>query len=236
MRNRIVMLKHETAPFNDRAGDELERRGYKIDWRTPFDDGKPLGNISDDVAGTLIYGGPYCITDVPHMAFMQDELRWIENCMKANVPVLGFCQGAQMIAHILGAAVGPGTNGQYEFGYYPLSPTKQGQGFIPEGLYVTQAHFHTFDIPTGATHLARSALYENQAFSYGTSIFGFQFHAEITPAGFARWQDEHWGDNYFGKPGAQTRDEQDQLSVLHDAAQDKWFREFIASVFPIAEG
>ena len=200
MRNRIVMLKHEAKPFNDRAGDALAKRGYRIDWRTPFDDGKPLGDPDNDIAGTIVYGGPYCVADATKTPFMQDELRWMEACMNADVPVLGFCQGAQMIAHILGANVGPGHHGQYEFGYYPIFPTDHGRGFIPDDLYVAQAHFHTFEIPRGAVHLARSALYENQAFSYGKNVFGLQFHAEITIAGFNRWQDEHWGDEYFGKP------------------------------------
>lgn len=231
MRNRVVMLKHEVAPFNDRAGDALAKHGYVIDWRTPFNDGKPIGALDDDVAGTIVYGGPYCVDDAPSFPFMRDELRWMEDCMNAGIPVLGFCQGAQMIAHILGAAVGPAEHGQYEFGYYPLFPTKQGSAFVPDGLYVAQAHFHTFDIPRDAIHLAKSNLYENQAFSYGENVVGLQFHAEITRAGFKRWQDEHWGE-YFGKPGAQTREEQDRLATLHDDAQDRWFRAFIDSLFP----
>lgn len=234
MRDRIVMLKHEVEPFNDRAGDALAKRGYIIDWRTPFDDGKPIGALDDDVAGTIVYGGPYRVADAPSLPFYRDELRWMEDCMKADVPVLGFCQGAQMIAHILGAAVGPAAHGHYEFGYYPVFPTAQGMAFIPAGLHVAQAHFHTFDIPRGAVHLARSALFENQAFSYGDNVFGLQFHAEITRDGFSRWQDEHWGE-YYGKPGAQTREEQDRLAAQHDAAQDHWFRNFIAAQFPVIE-
>jgi len=43
-------------------------------------------------------------------------------------------------------------------------------------------HWHgdTFDLPPGATRLASSRLYENQAFRVGTRAYGLQFHPEIT--------------------------------------------------------
>ena len=227
----IVMLKHESAPFNDRAGDELTRLGYQIEWRTPFADGRPLGLPDEAVAGTIIYGGPYCVADAPDLPFLADEMRWIEACMATDMPVIGFCQGAQMIAAIAGAWVGLGDHDQHEFGYYPIYPTAQAGNFLTAPLHVTQAHFHTFGIPSGATHLARSDLYENQAFLLGNRIYGFQFHAEITIQGFQRWQDEFWGDDFYGQPGAQDRATQDRLAIEHDAAQDAWFRAFIRSQF-----
>jgi len=36
----------------------------------------------------------------------------------------------------------------------------------------------------------------------------------------------------YDKPGAQTREEQDRLMVLHDAAQAAWFNGFLRKLFP----
>ena len=83
---------------------------------------------------------------------------------------------------------------------------------------------------TGATLLARSALYAHQAFRYGRSTYGLQFHAEVTPAIFRRWQTDH-APRYTGKPGVQHKDEQDRSIECHDPAQHAWFTGFLDRLF-----
>ena len=138
-------------------------------------------------------------------------------------------QGAQSIAHVLGARCGPKQGEPHEFGYYPIRPTEAGKRFFPEELHVCQSHFHEFAIPDGAERLASSVVFPNQAMRYGATTFGFQFHPEVTRAGFRRWQDRDWAA--FGKPGAQTRDEQDRLGSQHDPAQHDWFMRFLDRLF-----
>ncbi len=234
--SRVVLITHNHTKRDDRASQQLAELGYTLDWKTPCE-GDVIGDFTDDVAGTVVYGGKYCISDIPTLPFMQQEMHWLEACMKASVPVLGACQGAQMIAHLLGAEVGPAASGNYEFGYYRITPTQAGAGFLPaDGLYVTQAHFHEFQIPQSAVHLARSEQFENQAFRYSTNVFGFQFHAEVARPQFERWQNGSWGKEMYSKPGAQTKEQQNRLGELHDAAMDSWFRSFITDLFPPAQG
>jgi GMP synthase (glutamine-hydrolysing) len=152
--------------------------------------------------------------------------------MAAGIPLLGLCQGAQQIARVLGAEVGPYDQPVHEFGYYPISPTPEGRDFLPETLKMTQAHFHTFAIPEGAVHLASSPMYPNQAFRYGDSTYGFQFHPECTIEGFRRWQANAWAP--YGKPGVQTRAEQDALMLEADARQADWFYGFLRKLFGTA--
>ena len=123
--------------------------------------------------------------------------------------MLGICLGAQLLAHELGAPVGPHPAGYHEFGYYELFPTAAGRDEIPVGLHVTQSHYHEFGLPAGATLLARSALYPRQAFRYGRNAYGFQFHAEVTRDIFRRWQSEH-GVHFTGKPGVAGKEQQDR--------------------------
>ncbi|NEV64575.1 hypothetical protein [Thiorhodococcus minor] len=55
-------------------------------------------------------------------------------------------------------------------------------------------HWHgctTFDLPAGATRLASSAVYPNQAFGYRDNVLALQFHLEVEP--------EALESRYFGR-------------------------------------
>jgi GMP synthase (glutamine-hydrolysing) len=64
---------------------------------------------------------------------------------------------------------------------------------------------------------------------YGETSFAFQFHAEVTRAGLKRWQNNP--DAAYGKPGAQSREQQDRLVATHDPAQGAWFTAFLDKLF-----
>ncbi len=221
---KLVLVRHDHGPRDDRVSTYAYANGFEVDYRHPFA-GETLPAVDETVAGAVFFGGKYEVYQTAKYPFLKDEARLIEACMAKGLPVLGICQGAQQIAHTLGAEVGPPASGVHEFGYYPLTPTAEGSGVVPEGLHVTQAHFHTFGIPSGAVRLAGSELYPNQAFSVGPNVFALQFHPEVTIEGFRRWQAAPWAA--YGKPGAQSREEQDRLMMAHDAAQAEWFYAFL---------
>jgi len=228
MTSRYVLIRHGNGPADDRVATFFAQTGATVDTRYPFD-GDEIGCVDETVAGTVVYGGPYVVTETDKHPFLNDEARWIEDCMKHDLPVLGLCQGAQHIAQILGADGGPLPGEPHEFGYYPIYATPQGQNYLPEVLHVTQCHFHGFDVPRGAELLASGDPFPNQAFRYGERTFAFQFHPEVTVDGFRRWQSADWA--YYGKPGAQTKEQQTELAELHDAAQHDWFMAFLGELF-----
>jgi GMP synthase (glutamine-hydrolysing) len=228
MTNRILHIKHNDSPNEDRTASHLAARGFALEWRRPFA-GDALPATPDGLAGLIVHGGSQPVPEADRYPFLRDEMRLIGHCLKADLPVLGICLGAQLLAHELGAAVGPHPQGYHEFGYYELTPTEAGRALIPPGLHVTQSHYHQFDLPVGATLLARSALFERQAFRFGNRAYGFQFHAEATPAIFRRWQGADWA--YYGKLGVPSREQQDRDMVAHDAAQHHWFTGFLDRLF-----
>jgi GMP synthase (glutamine-hydrolysing) len=228
LRKRVVLVRHGDDPPDDRVVTFLVENGFVPDIRKPFS-GDLLGDVGADVAGSVVYGGKYNVFETDHHPFLDEEYRWIAACMAAGVPLLGICQGAQQIAYHLGAAVGPAEGEPHEFGYYQLQPTEAGRAIVPDGLFVTQAHFHTFALPEGAELLAGSATFPHQAFRWGAKTYALQFHPEVTIEGFRRWQAAPWA--FYGKPGAQTRAEQDRLMYAHDAAQAEWFNGFLGKLF-----
>lgn len=228
MGKRVVLVRHGNEPADDRIVTWLGREGFEIDSRKPFD-GHLLGEPDEDLAGTVIYGGNFNVYETDTHGFLNEEYRWIEACLNADIPMLGICQGAQQIAYHLGAWAGAPKMECFEFGYYRVDPEPSEPGFMPGPMWVTQAHFHTFDLPEGATRLASNHNYTNQAFRYGDKVFGLQFHPEVTVAGFQRWQDAKW--NAYGRPGVQDREEQTRLMHQHDSAQAAWIHGFLNRLF-----
>ena len=224
MGQRVISVRHGDEPLDDRATSWLEKAGYTVDTRRPFR-GEALGVPGEELAATVIYGGPYNVYETDRHPFLRDEYRWIDGCLQAGVKVLGICQGAQMIAHHHGAWAGPRTQEFFEFGYYEITPAKEANDFLTKPLTVCQAHYHTFDLPDGAVRLAGNANYDNQAFRMGESVYGVQFHPEVTETGFRRWQVQK--AYAYARPGAQTRDEQDRLLDEHDATMGLWFESFL---------
>jgi GMP synthase-like glutamine amidotransferase len=134
----------------------------------------------------VIMGGPMGVHDEDRFPWLAMEKRFIEKAMNEGKAVLGICLGAQLIADVLGAKVYP--NRTREIGWFPIELTAAGRrsplfGFLPERLEVFHWHGDTFDLPTGAVHIARSEACSNQAFVHNERIIGLQFHMESTLEG-----------------------------------------------------
>ncbi len=146
-----------------------------------------------DISGyeaLIILGGPMNIgqeSDYPHL---ETEKSVIKEAIKLNIPILGICLGAQLIASALGAPVYPATVN--EIGWCQLNATKAGQtnpvvNLFTESQKIFQWHGYTFDLPQGAELLVTGEEVTNQAFRYGSNVYGFQFHLEANLPLIQRW-------------------------------------------------
>jgi GMP synthase (glutamine-hydrolysing) len=184
-----------------------------------------LPQTLDRHAGVIIFGGPMSVND--EESWLRREIGWIEVPLKAQKPFLGICLGAQMLARHLGHCVRPHPQGRVEVGYYPIHPTEQGRQIcpcrFPERVY--QWHVEGFELPCGATLLAKGQDFEAQAFRYGETAFGFQFHPEATLATICRWS-LACGER-TALPGAHPRHRHLQGWLRHDAAVARWSEAFL---------
>lgn len=178
---RLHYFQH--VPFEGLAGIErwAVKEGLQIS-RTRFFEDDPLPKL-EDIDLLVIVGGPMSVNDERDYPWLADEKHFIDRAIRAGKPVLGICLGAQMIASVLGAKVY--RNKEKEIGWFPVELTKAGRESCLRviGKRRTVFHWHgeTFDLPSGARHLAKSAVCRNQAFQYGDSVIGLQFHLEMTP-------------------------------------------------------
>jgi GMP synthase-like glutamine amidotransferase len=129
----------------------------------------------------IVMGGPMSVNDESALAWLKDEKRFVREAVVKGVPLLGVCLGAQLIANALGSRIY--RNAEKEIGWFPIEATPAIPGVFrfPEKSTVFHWHGETFDLPSGAVRLAKSAGCENQAFQIGQNVIGLQFHLETTP-------------------------------------------------------
>ena len=136
---------------------------------------------------TIILGGPIGVYESDDYPFLQKEIDLLKVRLKQNLPTLGICLGAQLIAHALGAKVYAGD--QKEIGWSTLNISDSANNLLSALSNTLVLHWHgdTFDLPKNAELLASSALYPHQAFSIGKNILALQFHLEVAGESLEKW-------------------------------------------------
>ncbi|MBI4228852.1 MAG: type 1 glutamine amidotransferase, partial [Deltaproteobacteria bacterium] len=138
----------------------------------------------------VILGGPMNVDQTDRYKHLKTEIDLIIKAISKELPVLGICLGAQLIAKALGSEVRD--NREVEIGWYDVSPTVDGEKdlllyHLNKKEKIFQWHGDTFEIPKGALHLATSPKCYNQAFRFSSNVYGFQFHLEVDQKMVERW-------------------------------------------------
>ena len=219
--SNILVVVHQENSDPGLVGQILQENGYELEVRRPCL-GEPLPDSLDGYAGTIVFGGPMSANDDNTLPFIRTELDWLPIAIASGKPYLGICLGAQLLARVLGATVKLHPKDLVEIGYVSIAPTAAGAD-LPTAVY----HWHQegFDLPQGATLLAQGNVFHNQAFRYGESIYGLQFHPEMSDALLDRWIMN--GAEHLTRPGAQSRDEQFHNHTRYGAAVEQWLRRFL---------
>lgn len=191
---RLHYLQH--VPFETPAqiAQWAHSRGHH--WQgTHFYAADDLPALSD-IDALIVMGGPMGVNDEALYPWLRSEKAFLAAAIAQNIPILGICLGAQLLAQVLGANVMAGTT--KEIGWYPieLTPAAQDHPWFrgwPSSLTVFHWHSDTFSLPAAAIPLATSAVCRQQGFLWQDRVLGLQFHLEVTPATIADLID-HCGD------------------------------------------
>lgn len=136
---------------------------------------------------TVILGGPIGVYETEDYPFLKQEIELLQQRLAGNLPTLGICLGAQLIAHALSAKVYAGA--QKEIGWSTLEIKSVAQNPLASLTNTPVLHWHgdTFDLPEQAELLASSAIYPHQAFKIGSNILALQFHVEVAADAMEKW-------------------------------------------------
>ncbi len=199
--NQLLAVALSHVPFEDLGSLQpvLRERGFAIETidaaTAPFP--PQLAGRCDLL---IVLGGPIGVYETEAYPFLISEIELLRRRLEARRPLLGICLGAQLMAAAAGARVYSGNAG-VEIGWKPISYSGSGEPpawFAPlltaeDGKPLAIFHWHgdTFDLPEGAQTLAKTDLYENQAFTMGCNALALQFHPEVTAPGLERWYVGH---------------------------------------------
>ncbi|HLS69689.1 MAG TPA: gamma-glutamyl-gamma-aminobutyrate hydrolase family protein [Kiloniellales bacterium] len=228
MRGKILLVRHMPNARVDRVARELAERDFELE-TVNVAEGQALPP-QEAFDAAVIYGGAQMVEQASELNYLRDELKWIENWLRTDKPLLGICLGSQLLAHTLGGSVGPHKEGLSEIGFYPVTPTEAGRTLIPQDLMVYHWHLQGFEAPRSAELLATGQTFENQAFRYGRA-YGLQFHPEITSDIQKSWLEE--ASHMLDHPGAHTREQQLADARRHLTGLGQWLAAFLDHWAPV---
>lgn len=185
----VVAIRHVAFEDLGSLATVLASRGATVRYlEAGIDDLARIDACEPDLV--VVLGGPIGAYEDAIYPFIKDEVRLLERRLAADLPTLGVCLGAQLMARALGAQVYPGP--AKEIGWSPLTLTKAGYAsplVHLAGDKTSMLHWHgdTFDLPEGAILLASTDLCRHQAFSWGRAALGFQCHPEAQAAVLEHW-------------------------------------------------
>jgi len=191
MNEKIIAVKHVENEGPGLIESLFKKNGWELETIEPAK-GEGLPENLDGVAAVIMLGGPMSANDSDTYPFLQDELAFIKKVLKEEMPFLGICLGAQLLAKACGARVFKAP--QEEIGWHSIDATVEGQKDIlfrdiAKNIMVFQWHEDTFNIPKECRHLAKSDVCRNQAFRVGSNAYGLQFHVEMTEDMVTSWMD-----------------------------------------------
>lgn len=225
MSKRILAILHRSCGDMGKIGRYLQAMGYELDVRCIIE-GEKLPDASD-YAGVVVFGGLMSANDCQRIEGIREEIAWIPSVIKARVPYLGICLGAQLLARALGAGVTPKHDNSVEIGYHLIKPTNKDFGLFPEeGMRFYQWHLEGFSIPEGCIRLAESDCFPNQAFCFNPNVIGLQFHPEATREMIDCWVQRE--PQHLGLSGAQSYKMQVELDRECSPLVETWLQNFLS--------
>lgn len=193
----------------------------ELEVRDPGADQLPSDPTAFD--GLVCLGGGMSVHDAAAYPWLLPLQRLLAEATSREIPTLGICLGAQLLASANGGRVapterpevGPGLVSKRDaawedplFGDLPLLPD------------VLQFHSESVvGLPSRAVLLASDSESANQAFRIGRFAYGMQFHIETTPETVADWARQAPELSAWARPG---KLEPEVLAELHRDLAETW--------------
>jgi len=154
----------------------------------------PADPLGYDAVLTL--GGAMNVDEEAVHPWLASEKALLVRLLEREVPLLGLCLGAQLVAEAAGAA--PRRAERPEIGWHQVELTDAGRedallAPLAPAFEALQWHGYEFPLPPGAVALASSEVCL-QSIRIGERAWAIQFHPEVSRADALAWIDDYRSD------------------------------------------
>lgn len=196
---RILVVEHEPDGSPDLLRAGLEH-GADLTIARPYL-GDPLPATAEGLGALVVLGGEMGALDDDRAPWLPATRELLAGAVRAEVPVLGICLGAQLLAVATGGRVARGAAG-LELGLVEVTPRPEAYddpffGAVARSLAaaghegawpVEQYHYDAVtELPPDAELLVTGARYPVQGYRVGRNGYAVQYHPEVSLASFVSW-------------------------------------------------
>jgi GMP synthase (glutamine-hydrolysing) len=175
---KLACLHHLDPPYPGAAMAAL--RGAEVEHVRVGRD--PLPDLSA-VDGLIVFGGAESVTEIDSYPYLQDEAEYLRAAVEREVPVLGVCLGAQLLAHALGGSVRRLPRRAVR---WVELPRVADDALLPDPVWALHWNEDAIEPPPGAVELLDRGGLGCAAFRIG-SAWGVQFHPDVDAATLDGW-------------------------------------------------
>jgi GMP synthase (glutamine-hydrolysing) len=190
---RILTVIHQTDAGAGVFGEAALADGHAlVEWMPAESSPPPLEGLD----AAMVFGGAMHVDQEDAHPWLRGEKELLRELLGRRLPLLGICLGSQLLAEAAGAV--PRRATRPEIGWHSIELTPDGArdpllGPVPQRFEGFFWHSYEAPLPPGAVALAHSPVCLH-AFRLDGTVWGLQFHPEVTRADLGSWLDGYGGD------------------------------------------
>ena len=199
MNKTIAIINDSEVTTGSLPNDIISINAWEVNWDLlSFDD------------SYIVLGGHMGSYDDEKFSYLQAEKKWLKKAINEDTKILGICLGSQLIADAMGGKAY--LSEKIEFGFKNLDFLIEDTLFEDfKNTKVFSWHRDTFDIPPGATLVAKTEFPQIYIIKNTTAL---QFHPEIKTDLFKIWYDSD-----LSKQELESYDVQSEVRYLNNNSQ-----------------